>query len=386
MSSAGRSGMSDTDRINLAGGQGSMMGAPRGMSSTPGVGGPFMPGGGSAPEDQIEVVEIMTAADDADDTLDMGASAFHWWYVPAIGLPVAVGAGAAIWYLAKGQEPYRNARELMRRSIRNLPGQPGLTISKKKTARKARATSDTLRDRVTGALGGLDAAELTGKAGDLWDDARDSMIDLWDQITDRAPLNQARDTAGDTREAARRQLGRMAGNIAAAGAALALQKKASDLADATREKAKAVRAQYPASRGKDKRTAMPGRLALILGMTWLAKNRARKQLGKPGPSATIGATMKAAQVKRVRAAKRARMRVTSPFRRMRTFAFAALVTAMVIYVRSWYTRQSGTTGGASAEDVRETAGGRLVPDTWPRFADGASSAPTATATNPPIKP
>lgn len=404
MSSAGRSGTSDTDRTNLQGEQGNLTGTPTDMSSAPSASGPLMPGE-TAP-DQIEMVEIIAVDDDIDDTLDMGSPGFRWWYVPALGLPVAVGTGAAIWYLTKGAEPYQNAWELVTRPTRGLTGQPRLAATTRKAAKKASATSETLRDRVTDALSGFDAAELAEKASDLWDDARDSMVDLWDQLTDHDTLGQARDTAGNVRDATQRQIGKMAGNIAAAGTALALQKKASDLADTARAKAKAARdtAQGTARRVTNKNAVSSGTATRSLGKigmmggAWLAKNRARakvndlsgtasdlknrakRQFAKQGASAASKATLKAVQVKGARAAKKTRKRVTSPFRRMGTFALAALTTALVIYVRSWYSRRSG------AGAMRETAGGRMEPDTWPRFAGRAPDTAATTAMNSPTEP
>ncbi|MGH2516154.1 MAG: hypothetical protein ACRDHP_10915 [Ktedonobacterales bacterium] len=423
MSSTGRSGSSDTERTNLAGEQGILAGASD----------PFMLED-TAPGDVIDVVEIVTVEEGADDTFDTGPTGFRWWYAPAIGLPVAVGAGAAIWYLTKGEEPYLNAWELVTRPVRTLTGQPKLTATTKKAVRRAGAANDTLRDKVSDALAGFDAAELAEKAGDLWDDARDSMTGLWDQITDRGTLDQARGTTEDARDAARRQIGKMIGNIAAAATALAIQQKTSDLADAAREKAKAARAsaQGTARRVSGRNAVTPGKAALGLGLgNWLAQNRtqakandlkvamtrlqrrgqwwqrrqqaqaqmnnladtagnlkdrARKQLAKQTTSAATKTAVKAAQVKTGRAARKARKRVLSPFRRVRAFAFAALVTAMVIYVRSWYSRRGSTAAGLDTGDMRETASGRMEPDTWPRFADLAPDAAAPTPMNAPTEP
>ena len=392
MSSAGRHGTSDTGRANLPGDQGNPTGAGR----------PLMPGE-YAPEDQIEVVEIIEVEDDTDG---IGQGGFRWWYVPAIGLPIGVGAGAAIWYLTRGEEPYLNAWELVTRPARNLMG-PSTT---KKAARKARAKSNTLRDRVAGSLGGFDTAELAEKAGDLWDDARDSMVDLWDKITDRGAMNQARNTAEDARAAARRQIGRMVGSIAAAGTALAIQKKAGDLADAARMRAQAARdsAQSTTQRVPGRMATRTGKAALGAGLkggSRLAKNRAQAKASDLSDRARRRAeliqrrgrfwmarnraqpavAMKAAKVRSARAAKTTRKRVTAPFRRMGVFALAALVTAMVIYVRSWYSRRGGTASGFDTGDMRETAGGRMEPDTWPRFAGRRANAAAPTATSSPTE-
>ena len=401
MSSAGRSGMSDTDHTNFPGGQGNPTGTPPDMSSAPGASGPFMPGE-MAPDDQIEMVEIVEVE---DGTEGLGAGGFQWWYVPAIGMPAIVGAGAAIWYLTKGAEPYTNAWELVTRPVRTLTGQPTVTAKTKRAARRTGKTSDTLRDRMAGALAGFDASDLAEKASDLWDDARDSMVDLWDQITDRDTLNQARDTAGNARDAAQRQLGKLVGAVAAAGTALAIQQRVNSLANATREKAQAARdtAQGTTRRMRGGNAPSPRRVALGLGLTggtWLARNRARakaralkanarQQHAKQGTSVAAKATTKAVKVKSQRAAKRARRNVTAPFRRMSTFAFAALVTAMVIYVRSWYMRRGSTDRLSDTADtggVRETAGGRMEPDTWPQFSDRPADAAAPTAANAPTEP
>ncbi|HLJ79933.1 MAG TPA: hypothetical protein VKT52_00520, partial [Ktedonobacterales bacterium] len=110
------------------------------------------------------------------------------------------------------------------------------------------------------------------------------------------------------------------------------------------------------------------------GRFWMARNRAQP------------AAAKAAKARSTRAAKQTRQRVTSPVRRVGVFALAALVTAMVIYVRSWYSRRGGTAGEPASGDMRETASGRMEPDTWPRFEDRASDAAAPTATRSPTEP
>jgi len=401
MSSAGRSSMSDTQRSNLPGDQ----------VNPPGTSGPLMPGE-AAPEEQIEVVEFVAMDDSSDDIFDNTApGGFRWWYVPAIGVPVAVGTGAAIWYLAKGSKPYQNAWELATRSVRTLTGQPRVAATTKKARRKSRATPDTLRDKVTSTLSGLDATELTRKAGDLWDDARDSMVDLWDQVTDRDTISQARGAASDASDAARRQIGAMVGSIAAAGTALAIQKKAGDLAGAARERANAARAttRDTARRMVKTNVTRPARRALLgagmKGGAWLVKNRARSKASDLTDSAReraeriqrrgrfwmarnraqSTAAVNAIRMRRANAAKQARTRISSSFRRTGTFALSALVTAMIIYVRSWYSRRGGPADSRDAGDVRETAGGRMVTGTWPRIRYRASDAAAPTTASSPVE-
>lgn len=130
------------------------------------------------------------------------------------------------------------------------------------------------------------------------------------------------------------------------------------------------RAQAKTSDLSDRARALQRR-----GRFWMARNRAQP-----------AAAMKAAKARSARAAKQTRPRVTSPFRRMGVFALAALVTAMVIYVRSWYSRRGGTAGEFDTGDMRETASGRMEPDTWPRFEDRASDAAAPTATRSPTEP
>jgi len=376
MSSAGRSGMSgmsDTERTNLQGER----------ANPTGVDGPLMPGD-DAPIDQVEMVEIVEVMDGTDDAFAMGPTGFRWWYVPAIGLPLGIGTGAAIWYLAKGEEPYQNAWELVTRPVRNRTGHPTARARTKKAMRRASATSDTLRDRMAGALSGFDPTDLAERAGDLWEDARESRVELWDQITDRDLVSHTRGTAADARDKAQRQLGKMAGNIAAAGAAVAVQKKVNDLFGAAQDRTKATGAS-------------------VRGRAWFARNSvqakandlaqsAKRQLAKQSAHTTAKSTAKAVKVKSGRAVNQTRRRVTSPFRRMGTFALAALITAMIIYIRSWYSRRTstagmpGAAGGIGAEDMRQTAGGRMEPDTWPRFAGRAPDAAAPAATSSPTEP
>lgn len=254
---------------------------------------------------------------------------------------------------------------------------------------RASATSATLRGRVADVFSGFDATDLTEKAGGIWEDARDSMVDLWDQVTDPDRLGQARETADDARMAAQRQLGKIVGNIAAAAAALAVRKKINDLFNAAQEKTKANRAT---TRDAAQRAR---------GRAWFARNRtqgkvsgltdsAKQQLAKQTASA------KAMKSRGARTAKKTSRRVTTPFRRVGTFALATLVTAMIIYVRSWYARRNRTTGmsggtmsvmsGIGTEDVRETASGRMEPDNWPRFADRMPDATAPRTTSSPTEP
>lgn len=372
MSSAGPSGMSDTERTNLPDEQTGPTGMPPDMSFAGSVRGPLMPTE-DALEDPIEVIEMVTL--DEETFNEEGAGGFRWWYVPVIGVPIAVGAGAAAWYFTKGRGPFVNAWELVTRPTRMLTKRQSLAARTRKATKKAMKTASastgTLRGRMTGVLGAISAVELAEKAGDLWDDTRDSVTDLWDQVADSDIVGQARDTVENVRKSASRQL----------------SGRTSRLPFVVRG-----RTRSRARRTMRRLTVNPRELMPRMDLSrvpWLAGRRpapkvesltARtgKQLAKLGAATATKTAFEATRARTARAARKRIKRVNSGIRRVQVFAFAMLVSAMVIYVRSWYARQRGT-------EMRETASGRLEPDTWPQFSEGSSGV-TSAAPNVPGAP
>lgn len=367
MSSVGPGGMRDMERANRPDEQAR---PPRG---------PLMPAEHASEdqEDQIEVIEMVTLEDEMFD--ETPADGFRWWRVPVIGLPIAVGAGAAAWYFTKGRQPYLNAWELVTRPARTLTRRQSLAARTRKATRKATkrvmktatATTGTLRGRVADALGGISAAALAGRAGGLWDDTRESVTDLWEDVAESDLARQARGTVENVRKSTSRQLSGMTSGLPILAR---------------------PRGRVRGRRITGRLTAGPRELILRLNVRrapWFAPNRARsrvesfrgranKRIAKLGVATATRAAIETTRARTERAARKRIKRVNSGIKRARIFAFAMFVSAMVIYVRSWYTRQHNS-------EMRETASGRLEPDTWPRFSDVPSGA-APTATNIPGSP
>lgn len=359
-----------------------------GMSGTSGTGmdNPLNTGTNAAgmPDDTIEVVEIieMSEPDTTDtglafeqDTLDraLGDTGFQWWYVPAIGLPVVVGAGAAIWYFTKGEQPFLDAYDLV--TGRNKTAQAKSTL--RQGVKAARDTARSLPDQTE---------DLRDRLADVWDDTRDAVLDWWDSMTDRDALEQVRGRASDATDTAKGQLAKVAAGLTAAGTSAVAKRKASDLAGTARDKVSDVRSQ---AGGLDLGGWLSGLGAA--GGSMLAKNqaqdlknkakdragdlrdKAKGQLreakvkgtlagigGKGALSAAkVGAPVAAKAVvtkaKTEHAVKKTGRRVNRFWKETRAFTFGMLVTATVTYIRTWRAR-------LDEKNLRETAGGRMVRD------------------------
>lgn len=310
--------MSETEHSNISSEESNLAGTSPDMASTAGAQGPLM-------AEEMDVVEVVSVELE-EGSATGNFSGFRWWYVPALGMPALIGTGAAAWYLTKGEEPFVNAWERVTRPARNVRKRPSLVDRTKKAAKSASAAGETLRARMSG----------------------------------------------------------MAGGLAAAGMALALQQKAGDIAEAIRERAAEARAAANSRARRSQRRGPPWRVRNraplrandMKSQAQDLMGRARGQLLQQGASATAKVATKAAQVKGSRAAKKTTKTVKRGFKRVRAFAFAMLVTAMVIYVRSWYTRQRDM-------DTRATASERMEPDTQSRVAGHPSNAAATTATNIP---
>lgn len=364
MSSAGTSGTSDT-------GQGNPLNA---RSNAAGM-----------PDDTVEVIEVVEVSESQlspeaalafeQDTLDRALwdTGFRWWYVPAIGLPVVVGAGAAIWYFTKGEQPFLDAYYLVTRRSAKARIQSRLrqrVKAARKSARNLPSQTEDLRERLA----------------DTWDDARDTVLDLWDTMTDRETLEQVRDRANEAADTAREQLAKVAVGLAAASATAAAKQKAAGVAESARGKVSEARRRAD---GFDVGDWLAGLGAV--GGTWFAKNQAQdlkakakdgagnlrgKAVGQlretmaKGTLAGIGgkSALTAAKVstpvaakavttkaKTEHAAKKTGRKVNRFWRQSRAFTFGMLVTATVTYIRTWRMR-------LDEKNLRETAGGRMVRD------------------------
>lgn len=384
MSSAGTSGTNDTERGNSLNGQpnaGGMSSA--GMSSL-----------GDASDDTVEVIEVIEVDEPGltsdntlafeQDTLDRALmdTGFPWWYVPAVGLPVVVGAGAAIWYLTKGPQSFLDAYDLV--SGRNKPAQARSTL--RQSVQAARESAKNLPDQTE---------DLRERLADAWDDARDSVLDWWDTMTDRDTLEQVRGRANDAAGTAKGQLAKVAAGVAAAGASAAAKQKTGDFADTARARAAAAR-----DRAQDKaREVRGGGFDLgdwlgglgAVGGAWMAKNQSqdlkdkakdrasglrdqakaqlrdanvKSTIAKVGGKSALSATKAAAPVaakavatkaKTEHAVKKTGRKVNRFWKETRAFTFGMLVTATVTYIRMWRSR-------LDEKNLRETAGGRMVRD------------------------
>lgn len=364
MSSAGRSGTSDTERFDSLNEQAN---ASNMASGTPG--------------DDIEVVEVIEVAEpvltpDAalafeQDALDrtLANAGFRWWYVPAFGLPVAVGAGAAIWYFTKGPQAFQDAYNLV--TGRNKTTQAKRTMrlgmrNVRKSAKNLPNQNEDLRERLA----------------DIWDDARDQALDWWDTMTDRETLEQIRGRANDAAGTARDQLAKVTAGLAATGAATAAKQRTGSLASSARGRTRNVRmrgielsdwlaglsamsgswlarnrAQYLKARTKGPAANLRGRARWQLRQARL-KDRLASIRGKGAFSATkagapVAAKAVATKAKTERTAKKTGRKVNRIWKDTRAFTFGMLVTATLTYIRTWRSR-------LDQKNLRETAGSRMA--------------------------
>lgn len=363
MSSAGMSGTSDTERGNAL-------------------------NAGGMPDDTVEVIEVievdepMLAGD--QDVLDrtLTQTGFPWWYAPAIGLPVVVGAGAAIWYLTKGPQSFVDAYDL-------VTGRSGTAQAKstlRQGARAVRESAKSLPDQTE---------DLRDRLADVWDDARDQMLDWWDAMTDRDTLDALRDRANDATGTAKGQLAKVAAGVAAAGATTVAKQKAGNLAETARARASDARDRAKGAVGNPRGGGFDlgdllGGLGAV-GGSRMAKNqaqdlkdkakeraddlrdKARGQLRQAKVKGTLAAVggkgaLSAAKVgtpvaakavvtkaKTEHAVKKTGRKVNRFWKETRAFTFGMLVTATVTYIRTWRKR-------LDEKNLRETAGGRMVRD------------------------
>ncbi len=362
MSSAGRQGMSDTG-----------MGNPLGAQPGPGASG--MPLGtdaaGTGDElqpDTVEVVEVVTLEGTAspyeEDLYGQGqvAGGYRWWYVPAVAVPVIAG-GALFWYMRNGKQPFKDFSDLL--------------------GRRGNDVSDWLQDRIPGVrrqtpdLKARTAAMTAAIAiAPLWDRAGDWLEDRLDEMSDLIDRDRARETAMTARDSARAKLGKAAKTTKITTAAVATSNRWDDfremLADAGDTLGDTVLGWWEGVRGgttaprvtgkaRDLRDQVRGGTKSTASKAALAAGAGKVAIKAAKPVSSAVSTVSGAKDSTARAMKKTGKSVNSAFKRTRAFTFAMLVTAMYTYMRMWRQRMNERT-------MRETASGRLVPDTEPSFS------------------
>lgn len=369
MSSAGMSGMDDTDTTDPFGmrNESNLNGMPSERDRTGNTPLGADPMRGELPPDTVEVVEVVTTGpgDIPDDVLyglDMypddaayRAGGFRWRYVPMVMAPLAVG-GAAFWFARRRKMPSRALYDTMTRR-----GGDALHYLREQTKRAPETTS-ALRDKTAAAIGALVAADLVSRAQESLATARD--------VTrgQRAPTRAG---FGGRRTAPLRE----------------------NLADQLNERGAAIKvliagwlATLPLRRRQQKE---PARLLLPLALLMFWRRRSttqqmRKQAQRRrdtmpiGVGAAVAATTTvaakvskrvvpvaakatAASTKTRQAVRQTGKNVNSAWKRTRAFGFGLFVTAMVTYIAIWRRRMA-------ERDMRETASGRLEPDREPTFS------------------
>lgn len=368
MSSAGMSGMDDTDTTDPFGmrNESNLNGMPSERDRTGSAPLGADPTLGELPPDTVEVVEVVTTGpgDIPDDVLyglDMypddaayRAGGFRWRYVPMVMAPLAVG-GVAFWFARRRKMPSRALYDTMTRR-----GGDALDYLRGQTKRAPETTS-ALRDKTAAVVGALVAADIVSRAQESLATARD--------VTrgQRAPT---RTGFGGRRTAPLRE----------------------NLADQLNERGAAIKvliagwlATLPLRRRQQKK---PARLLLPLALLVLWRGRAAEQMRNQGQrrrdkmptgvgaavAATTTAAAKvskgvmpvaakatAASTKTRQAVRQTGKNVNSAWKRTRAFGFGLFVTAMVTYIAIWRRRMA-------ERDMRETASGRLEPDRAPTFS------------------
>lgn len=324
-------------------------------------------GGDGEPVEVVEVVTLETTAMPGDigglagDSLDQitDGGGFRWWYVPAVALPVAAGATAAV-IIAR-----RNRRQTPATVFSSL-AQQGRdwmdTVRASDTTRKAsgaiqrgaasvRASAKSLpdqastwRDATVDTLAGVASTDAARKAADrardTWDSVLDSVTSFWDERGIRAqkavqeqPRGFASSLGSNLSDARDRLTGAIAGMTKRDTVSSPKDKSSNK---AKQAKAAAAQAKMQAARARDRAIRA-------------ARGTQPRALLKPVTSAAAVTGGKTSA-----AAKKTGKTVNSAWQRTRAFTFAMLVSAIVTYVRAWRMRRD-------EKELRETAGGRLVP-------------------------
>ena len=323
--------------------------------------------GAGEPVEIVEIVTLETAGmpgaiggltGDSLDELTNGGG-FRWWYVPAVALPVAAGATAAVLIARRNrkQTPATMFSSLARQgrgwmdAARTSDTTRKASMALQRGAASVRAGTQSLpdqasmwRDAAADALAGVASADAvrksTDRARDTWDSMRDSVTRFWDErgIRMRKPAKEQRrgfasnlgSSIGDTRD---RLTGTIAGMM---GRTSVSSPKARAANTATRAKVATMRAKMRAAQARDR--------ALMA-----ARGTQPRTLLRPFTSTATTTGNRTSN-----AVKKTGTTVNNAWKRTRAFTFAMLVSAIVTYVRSWRMRRD-------EKELRETAGGRLVP-------------------------
>jgi hypothetical protein len=352
MSSAGTSGTSDPGKANKPTGE---------KGATPGGAYAGMHIPGDALDEPVEVIEVMTleATGDAPEALagympELSGSGFRWWYVPAVALPVAAGVSIAAIALTRrrataqaqalAEAKYTNAllqwRDLI--ASRALQGM----AATRALAKQFPGTASTWQGKAGGALSsvGATSSSLVQQASDTTQATMNTLTDLWRN--------------------------RVLATLAALSASSAtLAKQASDTSKGTLDTLTGLWQQ------DSKQPATSAKSIQAQANEWLASLRARRTVAAAASKASTTTASKAAQpasssAKKTRgkttaAAKATSKRANSAWRQTRTFTFALLLGALITYFRVWRKR-------IMEREMRETASGRLEPDTEPQFSSARS--------------
>jgi hypothetical protein len=337
MSSAGMRGTSDTDSMNTLdqGREGTLGGMSQDMNlpqdaTTGALGEP----------DVVEVAMI-------EETMIPPAGApvgyreqpgtwFRWWYVPAALIPMAAG-GTTIWLWRRNQQPapakaYAPLTQQGRKWLNQLRGSDATKKASKTMQRGAKLAQTQAKSLPDQAAEWRDrsAEAITALSATIADQVTDTVNAWWDQLSDVWERNVP--TRAQATKATKQQKRNATAVATGLGAGLA--------------------AWWASRQAQNKPSTAQDRIAD-------AKARAQAQFAKVTAKSSAKATK--ATAKTSKAMSRAGKKVNDTYKRTRAFTFAMLVAAMVTYLRTWRQR-------LMERQMRETAGGRRVPDAYPTFA------------------
>jgi hypothetical protein len=323
------------------------------------------PAAGDLQPDAVEVVEVVTLEGsqspfDQDLYGTQTPSLFRWWYVPAVAVPIVAG-GALIWYLRKGQQPYKDFSALLGRQGNHVSG----WVQDRFQA--TRQPPNVARKRA--------ALAATAATAPIWDRAGDWLNDRLYDFEDLIDRDRARHLAATARDRARNQLKQATKTTKATTTVVATSNRWDDLRDLLADTGETVgdtvSEWWAGLRGTTAPTA-PGKAHVrrdqVRGNAKSASTKAALVAGAGKAAATaakpVAATVSAvsgAKSSTARAAKQTGKSVNSAYKQTRTFTFAMLVAALYTYMRMW--RQH-----INERTMRETANGRLEPDREPMFS------------------
>lgn len=291
-------------------------------------------------------------------------SGFKWWYVPAAALPVAAGATAAVILLRRRQRnnvpPLATVYGSVAKQGRDLLDSVRATDRTKKATKTVQQTiatvrdgakslpdqASSLRDRSAEVLSALDLAALAERAGDVWEDTRSTVGNVWERrgsafkpVSKTLTGGKATQVAKDAAKSALRN-----GTYATkAGKELAKQ-QASD--SRVRQQIAQMRARAQALQTQQQAKQAQQAIAAARARAAGAANQA---------VTPVLTAARATSARTTAVAQQTRKGVSSAWRRTTTFTFAMVISAMVTYVRAWRQR-------LMEREMRESAGGRLVRD------------------------